>query len=215
MMNHSLVNHSLSPRWSFFCERKRASKKNINPLENGLPFQSPFNHWIVLHYPYAPKTFQMLRWMTEYFDFEQSQALTQPRGTDKAKSDLLTFSPELSDLMLSASEWNEFDSMLSLGIKSFQNSRSGEITQIACDPIVKPEGSLQALACILGDLKPTKDIGQGYSIFCSMNESAQKEFVSELLVGVQSSRFEVVASSLQILGHWTATEQGVCKTGFK
>ena len=141
----------------------------------------------------------------------QSEALTQHRNVENAKANLLPFCPDFSENMLSPSEWADFDKMLHLGINSFINSKTCEPTLAAVDPVVKAEGSLQALACVLGDCKPEKEFRKINSIFSGMNVSAQKEFWTEVLAGLHSTEIEVVASSLRILGHWTSSCEGTLK----
>ena len=110
--------------------------------------------------------------------------------------------------MLSVSEWSQIDNMLNVGINAYIQSQTVKPLPVKVTSILNSAGSIQALACILGELKPARDFGNGCSIFASMNSSAQNDFLCELLCGLESAKFEVATSSLQVLAPWTSSSQG-------
>jgi hypothetical protein len=143
--------------------------------------------------------------------FQQSESLTQHQSADDAKTSLFQFSPNLGQKMFSVSEWSKMDEMMSLGIKSYVDSVNSPRVTVPATMSSTSEGTIQALACVLSmPINLNTVFGNTKSIFPGMNGLALENLLNELVSGMQSKIFEVAASALQILGHWTATKQGIC-----
>jgi hypothetical protein len=141
----------------------------------------------------------------------QSESLTQHKRCDETKTQLLEYSPSLSQQMFSMSEWLKMDSMMSLGIKAFVDSQALKTQTVKESPQTSstPEGAIQALACVLSvPMASRAAFGNDKSIFSGMSSLALESLLKELVSGMQSKTFEVAASALQVLGHWTSSKQG-------
>lgn len=143
--------------------------------------------------------------------FQQSESLTQHQSADDAKTSLFQFCPNLGQKMYSVSEWSKMDEMMSLGIKSYVDSVNSPKVTVSATMSSTSGGTIQALACVLSmPITVNTVFGNTKSIFSGMNGLALENLLNELVSGMQSKIFEVAASALQILGHWTATKQGMC-----
>ena len=112
--------------------------------------------------------------------------------------------------MLSVAEWSKMDAMMSLGIKSYVGSLNAPQVTQSPPTGTTPEGAIQALACVLRmPMAPNAVFGNNKSYFSGMNSLALGNLLNELVLGMQSKTFEVAACALQVLGHWTATKQGM------
>ncbi len=141
----------------------------------------------------------------------QSESLTQHNKCDETKAQLLEFSPSLSQKMFSMSEWSKMDAMMSLGIKAFVDSQACKSQPVTVPPQTSstPEGAIQALACALSVPRVSRvEFGNDKSIFSGMTSLALDSLLNELVSGMQSKTFDVAASALQVLGHWTSSKQG-------
>jgi hypothetical protein len=101
------------------------------------------------------------------------------------------------------------DAMMSLGIKAFVDSQAPAV-KVPPQSTSAPEGAIQALACALSvPMASRTTFGNDKSIFCGMSSLALESLLNELVSGMQSKTFDVAASALQVLGHWTASKQGM------
>ncbi len=114
------------------------------------------------------------------------------------------------------SEWSKMDAMMSLGIKAFVDSQALKHQPVTVPPptFSAPEGAIQALACVLSvpivaPMASRAVYRNENSIFSGMSTLALESLLNELVLGMQSKLFEVAASALQVLGHWTTSKQGI------